>query len=327
MLIIRPKESAVTNYRYKPLLKLGAKFRKSLLRKNDKLTIGELAERFKKIDDVWVVKYLEHAHTADVLFSMRNAVKSKIIMDIDDSIWANPNCPKEDAKRYFDRAVVGLEMVKASDKITVSTEPLKEQLKDYNDDITVLPNLIDPKDWKFKRKKHDKIRIGWIYSPTHARDVAVVREALREVWEHYQDKIEIVIFGTTIDILDIPFIKEESVRYDQYPKKLTELSLDISIAPLENNEWNKCKSNIKWLESTMAGAAFIGSAVYPYYTSIRNRKTGFIAKNKKDWINYLSLLIENEEKRKEIVENAKKDVLEFYNIEKDNRFRLFYENL
>lgn len=326
MLVITPKDSAVTNYRFKqPLTKLGAKFRKSLLRKNEELTIQELAERFKKIDNVWVIKYLEHEHTADVLFSMRNAVKSKLVVDVDDSIWANPTCPKEDVKRYYNRAVVGLEMVQSADYVTVSTDELKNQLRSYNENVIVLPNLINPNDWKFKRKKHDKIRIGWIYSPTHARDVEVVKEALKEIYDRYQDDIEIIIFGTTIDLLEFPFIKEESVKYTDYPKKLTELSFDISIAPLEKNEWNKCKSNIKWLESTMAGAAFIGSDVYPYEFSVKNGKTGYLAKNKNQWVKYLSWLIESKEKRDYLVENAKKEVLEKYNYLTDKKWESFYK--
>lgn len=328
MLVIKAKDSAVTNYRLiKPLGKLGGKFRQSILRKNENLTIQELGERFKKISDVWVIKYLEHRHTAEVLFSMRNAVGAKIVVDVDDSLWANPNCPKEEVSRYIARAMIVFEMIKSADAVTVSTEALKVRLEEHCKKIAVLPNLIDPQDWKFKRKKHKKIRIGWVYSPTHARDVAIVKKALEEIYEKYQDKIEIVIFGTTIDLIDCPFIKEESVKYTEYPKKLTELSFDISIAPLENNDWNKCKSNIKWLESTMAGSAFVGSNVYPYEFSVKHGKTGYLAKNKGQWVKYLSFLIENKEKRKELVENAKKEVLEKYNLETDTKWSDFYKSL
>jgi len=214
----------------------------------------------------------------------------------------------------------------AADWVTVSTEPLRNAVLPLNGNVRVLPNYIIPSEWKFKRKKHSKIRIGWVWSPTHIPDMHIVEGALKKIQAKYGDKIEIVIFGSTIDIWkDIKTTNIAGVTYDKYPKVFTEAGIDISIAPLDDNEFNKAKSNIKWLESTLAGAAFIGSNVYPYECSVKDRKTGYLAKNESQWVKYLSWLIENEERRKEMVENAKKEVIEKYTNAK--AWRDFYESL
>ncbi len=325
LLCIRPKESSVTNYRQTRPLKDIAIFRKSLLRKNENIQLIELAKRLYKISPIWNIKYLPDAHTADVLVSMKNAVGAKLVMDIDDNIWQVPigNIARQ-VKGWDTYVAINTGLIGCVDWVTVSTEPLKQALKNLNDHIVVLPNLIDPKEWKFKRKKHDKIRIGWVWSPTHIPDIPVVAEALENIYEKYKDKIEIVIFGRETNLFKFPTVNIKGVPFDEYPKVLTEAGIDISICPLADNDFNKCKSNIKWLESTLAGACVVASKVYPYEYSIKHGKTGYIASTTGQWIKHLSNLIENADKRKELQENALREVLERYDI-KNNNWIKFYE--
>lgn len=44
-----------------------------------------------------------------------------------------------------------------------------------------------------------------------------------------------------------------------YIKNLCHLAPEIHIVPLEFNEFNNCKSNIAWIEATLAGAKVIAS--------------------------------------------------------------------
>ena len=319
ILALRHKNSSVGKYRIDPLIvNLGAKVRTEILRKNDKKTIQELADKFKALGDIWVIKYLDDNHTLDVLHSMRKAVGTKIVVDIDDNMWQIPtgNLAKGTIDQFVNRGIMMTKSVQDADWITVSTEPLKNALKGLNSNIEVLPNYVIPSEWNFKRKKHSKIRIGWVWSPTHIPDMLEAEGVLKKIQKKYGDKIEIVIMGTELDIWkDIKTTNIKGVKYDKYPKLLTELGLDISIAPLEDNDFNKCKSNIKWLESTMAGAAFIGSKVYPYEFSVKDGKTGYIAYNESQWVRKLSFLIENQEKRAEMVASARIEVLKKHSKE------------
>jgi glycosyltransferase involved in cell wall biosynthesis len=292
--------------------------------------VQQLADKFLNLGEVWVVKYLESYDTANLMFSMRNATKgkAKIVVDVDDSIWANPICPKEDSKRYFDRAVVTTQMIKLADYVTVSTSELKRQLKSFNKNFEILPNLIDVSEWKELKSHNNKvIKIGWIYSPTHARDVKVIKGVLEQLKKEYGKKIEIIIFGTTIDLLDCPFTKVNSVKYDQYPRKLQSLKLDISVAPLEFNGWNRCKSNVKYLESTMAGAAVIATDIEPYKRCITNGYNGFLVTNNNSerWSTYLKCLVSDDYMRERMNANARDDVTRDYNINSRNPWEKFYE--
>ena len=325
ILVLRDKKTAVTNYRLtRPLTPLGAKFRKTLLRKNDSLPLIDLAKRLKTQGDVWVFKYIDDYHTLDVIYTMRNAVGAKVVVDVDDNLWAMTpdNAAYQNPKTHANRCMMVLESIKCANWVTVSTKPLQDVLKSTNENISVLPNLINPSEWNWKRPKHDKIRIGWVYSPTHFPDIEEVKPAIKKLWKKYKDKIEITVFGTTFDIFDdVPITKINGVPYFKYPKLLTEAGIDISLAPLKDNEFNKAKSNIKWLESTLSGASFVCSDREPY-KEVKNGKTGF--KVKKDWFTPIARLIEDEKLRETMQQNALKEVLK-YNIKLNQSYGQFYE--
>jgi glycosyltransferase involved in cell wall biosynthesis len=328
ILILRHRDNVVYNYRVnRPLVgQMGAKVQKTILRKNDKKTIQQLSDDYSKKCDILVIKYIDDFHTLDVLYTMRKVGTFKIVIDLDDNLWQIPvgNPAICDANRHAKRIMSLTESCKCADWVTCSTEPLKNAVEPLNSNIVVLPNYIDPKDWEFKRKKHKKIRIGWVWSPTHIPDMHIIEEALREISK--RDDVEIVIFGTQLSIFkDIKTTNIEGVEYTEYPKVFMEAGIDISLAPLDDNDFNKSKSNIKWLESTMAGSAFIGSDIYPYTYSVKDGKTGYIAKNTSQWVKKMTYLIENHEKRAEMVKNARKEVLEKYTS--GEKFIEFYQTL
>ena len=314
ILCLKHKDSSVFKYRFDRSLieDMGAKYQRVLLRKNEKIRIDKLAERYKRKCDALVIKYLDQQHTLDVLYTLRNIGKFKVIVDIDDNVWQIPmgNIARGDLRTHVNRAMMMAESAKCADWITVSTEPLKLALQGLNEHIAVLPNYINPKEWNFKREKHSKVRIGWVWSPTHIPDNREVEDALKVINEKYKDVAEIVIFGTDKNIFDFDTINIPAVPFYDYPKTFTEAGIDISVAPLADNEFNRCKSNIKWLESTMAGASFIGSKVYPYRFSLKHGKTGYLAEGKNQWIKYLSWLIENPLKGYQMNAAAKKEILE-----------------
>ena len=315
------KDSVVSNYRQvRPLVEmLGAKVQRSLLKKTETIELGELAKRFKKKCDVLNIKYIDDKHTLDVLYSMRNQERFKIVVDIDDLLWSIPvgNPAMGDANQHANRIFSLTGSVQSADWITVSTVPLYNALKPLNSNIAVLPNYLDLNDWKHPRGKHKSVRIGWVWSPTHIPDMHIVEGALHKIKKKYGDKVEIVIFGTTLDVFKgLKTTNIAGVKYDKYPETFMKAGIDISIAPLADNDFNKCKSNIKWLESTMAGAAFIGSKIYPYEHSVKEGKTGYLAKSEAQWVKRMEFLIENPEKRAELVKNAKKEVIKLNEVSK-----------
>jgi glycosyltransferase involved in cell wall biosynthesis len=87
---------------------------------------------------------------------------------------------------------------------------------------------------------------------------------------------------------------------------LRRCDLDIALAPLEDNEFNRGKSCLKFYEYVSTGTPVLASDVIPYSSEV-----GYCAKNNiEDWMNKLEKLIVDESFRKELFEKQKKWVLE-----------------
>ncbi|MBP8285359.1 MAG: glycosyltransferase [Rhodoferax sp.] len=182
-----------------------------------------------------------------------------------------------------------VEAVRLCNRLIVSTQPLADYYKSYCDDIVVVPNALDERMWghHFKPvKERARLRIGWAGAAQHQGDLTLITDVLK----HFADKVDWIFMGMCPDVLR-PMIKEfhSFVSYSDYPAKLATLDLDIAIAPLEDNAFNQCKSNLRLLEYGAMGWPVVCSDVYPFRTG----KPPVIscANNVDDWIDAISLLI------------------------------------
>ena len=90
-------------------------------------------------------------------------------------------------------------------------------------------------------------------------------------------------------------------------------ALGYSSCTVLNNEFNKCKSNLKYLEYSICGFPGVYSNIV-YKDTVKHGTNGFIASNKSDWIYYISQLVENKYWRDKLSKNAYTDVVNNYDI-------------
>ena len=284
----------------------------------------EVASGLKEKGDIWYIKYIDEPKAVLHVLLAKKAVGAKLVLDMDDDFWNineqnyayqfhYPGSERNNALRF---------LVKESDAVVTSTQALADVVKYWNPskEVVVIPNTIDPAIWNNPIKKNDTgtVRIGWISSANHTQDIPEFIEAMDEVLRKYP-QAEFWSIGHWDDIYKaLPRVThvKGTACYKDFPAFLQNLGLDISIAPIVSDQFNESKSNIKWMESAMAELPTVASNWGPYKDSITQYKTGYLAKNKSEWVKYLSWLIESKEKREEIAQAAKKEVLEKYSAEK-----------
>lgn len=299
-----------------PLEKLGADVQKSTFYIDGPKSALELKAR----GDIWVTKPMDSPQVVMELFTDREFAGTQIVLDLDDDPFnLNPSHPAY--QQFKDKEPIYKMFIKSADHIICSTEYIKNVVKDINPKITVIPNAIDPDIWKVKRKKRTdgKIRIGWFGSSSHLSDIEILHSFMKEILLKYP-QVEFHLAGFSYETLadkeDRVFHYPPTKGYEEYPQFVADKDLDIALAPLEDTVFNRAKSNIKWLEHSMLETPMVLSDVTPYKECVKNYKTGYLAKNKSQWVKYLSWLIESEEKRKEIGKEAKKAVLADWTIDK-----------
>lgn len=249
--------------------------------------------------------------------------------------------------------------MRAADGIIVSTSHLKKQFSHLNQNIYVHPNAIDfnliqkiekgnPLQKVFRvdsnyqkielmreeieqSKKDGYIHIGWGGSPTHQRDLAIIEEVLFSLMRQYSN-IKVFNIGYTLNWLakNAPkdqFIMIEGVDVEYYLPLLDFCQLDIGIAPLEDNIFNRSKSNLKILEYMSLKMAVVASDVGNYQLTLKNHPNcGILVENKKKvWLKEFKKLISNETLREDLKLNGYQLTKNNYNAYKlaADRIKLF----
>ena len=166
--------------------------------------------------------------------------------------------------------------VALTDRFVVSTEPLAEALRDLHGDIRVVPNFL-PEHWwgnlRSQRRRGRKPRVGWAGGSSHLGDLELITDLVKAL----KDEVEWVFFGMCPAAIR-PYVHEvhAGVEIDTYPAALARLDLDLAVAPVEQNLFNECKSNLRLLEYGACGFPVVCSDLECYkgdlpVTRVKNR--------------------------------------------------------
>ncbi len=199
------------------------------------------------------------------LAKLKALIPVRIVIDFDDALAHVPNASFHKQSVWPDIERRLREAAGFADTLTVSTEPLAQEMRNLHGDVRVVPNAIDPALWPNLPAQHQarsrRPRVGWAGGLGHAADLAL----LREVVETLADEVDWVFFGMCLEDMR-PHLTEfhRGVPFAQYPEKLAELGLDLALAPLELNRFNECKSNLRLLEYGALGIPTIATDIVPY---------------------------------------------------------------
>jgi glycosyltransferase involved in cell wall biosynthesis len=260
----------------------------------------------------------------------------KIVMDNDDTYKETDTRKFKDLLSKVDHWVD--EFGKFADLITCSTEFLAEEYRKLNPNVVVLPNCIDPDDWPEEpQRTYDPlapVRIGFVgsvamngdFEPmkdvllalTRRNDVRVVlfalpprREDTALAQKYYKEDYE---FWETLNVEWQPFV----TRAD-YVETLDNLKLDIMVIPRRDDYFNRCKSNLKFLEASMLEIPVIAQGFpdgkSPYEVNPDDARHMIIVTGN-GWEKAINFALEHPQAMKEAGKKAKQYVLENYDINK-----------
>ena len=223
------------------------------------------------------------------------------IAEIDD----NPSRWKEryEADHYLD--------FRGMHAVQVSTEPLAEILRQYNPEVRVFPNMLRelPPRKEFREDGTVTIFFGALNREGEWKDILPVLNALsREYGEKLRFRVlSDRLFFDHLETKHKEYVGREDFyegRYVPYEVYLdTMRSADISLLPLVDTEFNRTKSDLKFIESAANGAVVLASPTV-YRKTVRDGETGFIYRSPQEFVGRLRLLIEHPEKRRAMAEAA-----------------------
>lgn len=191
-------------------------------------------------------------------------LKKKIWVDYDDYLLQvptdNPTYGKYMTKEVQNNVRQALEV---ADVVTVSTEHLAELYKKFAKKIVVVPNAINHELFRRDVPKPRRKIVAWRGSPTHQRDVFGYAQQILETsrdpiykdwqWHFIGDRM----WFLTDSMPHYQTFVSKPMSISEYHVHLMNLCPAVVIVPLHDSDFNRCKSNIAWIEASYAGAVTI----------------------------------------------------------------------
>ena len=214
-----------------------------------------------------------------------------------------------------------------------------------------------------------KLRVGFIGGATHLEDLKLFKGVVNELLP-YRDKLQFVLCGfdtkgTTNNMLslwnefehiftdDYKVLDEWYLRWllqynkdewydidNEYYRRVWSKSIDdyhtlydlvdVLIAPLVNDKFNSCKSELKIIEAGCCGKVIIPSKVGSYEDSFTDKEVMFVNNSRAaaDFVKHIKYLLLNPSEYYHYASKLQDKIRQKFNIHKINQKRLdFYNNL
>lgn len=166
--------------------------------------------------------------------------------------------------------------------VICATERLAELYSEHHQNVHVCENTVAPEDWPqhpFDLKPSAKdgvIRVGFAGSPSHERDLELIRKAM--LWCAKQPNVEVVMIGRWgAHALYLPHEGTVNAAIDPgFPCRVIPWTdnigvyhfnlceIDVGLAPIVDSSWAAGKSDLKCLEYALAGVCPVVSDAVAY---------------------------------------------------------------
>jgi hypothetical protein len=232
--------------------------------------MGGVTDRDLERYDI-VITNRQHADVWEsVIARVKRRSRTLFVHDVDDQefivpTW-NPARPQFSQRgNKTQRTLANAFNMAACDLITVSTSSLVNDAQWFNKDVALLPNQIQPRQWKgiIPMEHEGEVWMGFLGSNTHRKGVEMAAEGVTRALEEW-DTLYLIVAGYP-EILHLfpdrvwPKIRAMPFDFGQFRDgkgnyyKRWLLSCDFVIRPSDPSRFSSCKSDNPMLEAGAIG--------------------------------------------------------------------------
>lgn len=270
--------------------------------------------KVKKYKAVFVQREMFMLGTA--FFEKQVAKRTRLIFDFDDSIWMQNVSEANKRWAFLKNADKTKEIIEVADLVIVGNEFLATYAKQYNNKVSIIPTLIDSEEYKrrnpYKAKNNGAICIGWSGSQTTIEHFKLAIPYLIKLKEKYGNQIYFKVIG------DETFQNEalgiQGVKWQRNTEMFELEEIDIGIMPLPQDDWSKGKCGLKGLVYLAMKIPAVMENHGANKEIIQDGESGFLASNESEWIDKLSILIENSNLREQFRQKGILVLEQYYSI-------------
>lgn len=273
----------------------------------------------------------------DYLLEMKERFRFKLWIDIDDVWELHKHHHLYKSWALSNTSFLIIKALTHADIVTVTNLRLLRKVLTINDKVTVIPNAIPIGFEQFIPDKTEATRIRFLYTggPSHYHDLKVIDpmfDKLRANMNFY-NKTEFIMAGydpnyKNPDLHRMWSIIKKAPRSSYMPGlPLKEYMkhynhADVAMSPLEDNNFNTYKSNLKIIEAGSMRMPIIVSRMYPFLEDKEMENSGVIfCDGPEQWYKACRMFMENPEIIIQMGNKLYNYVKEKYDLLKVNQLR------
>jgi glycosyltransferase involved in cell wall biosynthesis len=203
------------------------------------------------------------------------------------------------------------EVVRNAHAIVVGNEMLGVFARRFNSQVHMIPTVLDTDRFHPAEKQSaEKVTIGWSGLEYNFKYLRQLRQVFLYLVTTFPVEI-VILSGSEPQDLGFPFRFEKwdpDCEQDQIAK------FDIGIMPLEMDEWSRSKCGMKLLQYMALEIPSVATPAGVNAEILEEGKNGFPALTEEEWIERLSLLIQDAALRRNMGKMARKKVVEEYSV-------------
>ena len=206
-------------------------------------------------------------------------------------------------------------MLRISKHVLVGNERNRQFVMDFCQNVSVITGPIDTEKYvprEDRKPESSNVVVGWIGSPSTGPYVKLLAGAFRTLSEKYPRLTVELIGAGEVRIEGVPIVMKRWVAESEVADLQ---NFDIGIMPLPDNEWTRSKGGYKLIQYMACGIPCVASPVGINTEIIQDGFNGFLAKNEEEWVEKLSLLIENPELRRKMGQNGRTMAEKKYSVQ------------
>lgn len=256
-------------------------------------------------------------------------LSKKVVFDIDDLIYLKNNSNEGGISKWLKGRNKPIYLMKHAHHVITCTPYLDKFVRQFNPNTTDISSTINTQTYQpINTYQNDhKIILGWSGSHSTAKYLYL----LRDVFVALNKKVPFKLLVMGAQTFEIEGIDIEVIPWSEEAEIPTIQRFDIGLYPLPDEEWVHGKSGLKALQYMAMGVPTIASKIGEAIERIIvDGDSGFLVNGYKDeWLEKLTLLIENPKLREKIGTSGRKTVVDHYSIDanKDKYLRVINENL
>lgn len=242
------------------------------------------------------------------------AANRRLVYDVDDAVWLT-------GRQTGGHALGALKgvgrkvrwLAERAEHVIAGNEILAEHLAAHNENVTVVPSLVDPSAYALRgHEQAEQVTLGWIGSATTAPYLQGIVPVLERFAKQSRRPVRLVVVGGSAP--PVAAVRVEARAWSPEAEREALAEVDIGLMPLDDNPWSRGKCAYKALQYMASGIPPIVDDVGISAETVSD--AGYVAADDHQWLEALNALAGDSRLRARLGDVGRKRIVDDFSFER-----------